>query len=144
MSREIITNPITPAQMHEELAFFIQFFMQLGREQCEVIFGFAWGNEYYPGREWSVITIPLVGLAEELRRVEAAELGRLGDDDLFVSVPPLPLEFHFCHESDLHITFSEPGEITEHFYQRWKSRGFAPAEWTRTAAGKPGERLRVN
>ena len=76
--------------------------------------------------------------------MEGKGLGMLGSDDLFLSFPALGLEFRFCNDSDLHIAFEDPSETTEFFYQRWKIRGFSPAEWERTLDGKTGERLRIN
>ena len=144
MSRAITTYPIKAAQMKEELAFFAQYFQHLGHEYCEVLFGFAWGSEYYPTSEWNRVRIPLASLEDEVQRVEVAGLGELGSDDLFVSVPPLDVEFRFDNDSALHISFAEPGEVAEFFYQRWKSSGFTPAEWQLTEDGAPSKRLRAD
>lgn len=144
MTREILTHPITAGQLREELEFFAQYFRNLGLEDCEALFGFAWGNKYYPTAEWKAVRLPLQSLVDEVQRVETAKLGALGSDDLFVSLPALNLEFHFCNDSDLHLSFPEPTDITEYFYQRWKERGFSPAEWHNTAEGQPSERLRIN
>jgi hypothetical protein len=143
MSHEICTNPIDRVQMNEELAFFAQYFRRLGHQHCEALFGFAWGNDYYPDSAWTARSITLEGLVDEVRRVEAAGFGQLGADDLFVTVPPLELKFRFCNDSDIHIEFDQPDDVTELFYQRWKSRGFSPAEWQRAVDGKPAERLRI-
>ena len=144
MKREILTHPIGPFQVKEELEFLVEYFREIGYDECEAYFGFAWGNEYYSNGEWTPIRIPLDRLASQVRRVETGGLGMLGSDDLFVSFPALGLEFRFCNDSDLHMAFEHPNETTEFFYQRWKALGFSPAEWEKTSDGKTGERLRIN
>ncbi|MFH1766686.1 MAG: hypothetical protein ABH826_01175, partial [Patescibacteria group bacterium] len=131
MYREILTYPISAVQIRGELAFFVQHFQSLKYEFCDVLFGAAWGNDYYPTAEWKIVRLPLAGLIEEVSRVETANLGKLGSDDLFVQLPNLDLEFRFCNDCDIHIEFQEPSEITEFFYQRWKRLGFTPADYSR-------------
>ena len=48
MLREIVTSPIERKQLHEELDFMVQYFLEKGVTTCTVLFGFAWGNDYYP------------------------------------------------------------------------------------------------
>ena len=59
MTREILTHPIAAARLKEELEFFAQYIRDLGHEHCEVLFGFAWGNKYYPTAERKPIRMPL-------------------------------------------------------------------------------------
>jgi hypothetical protein len=144
MTREILTYPVTESQIWCELEYFVEHFWGAGHRDCQVLFGFAWGNEYYPSGEWRAVTIPLEGLVAEIRRVEVSGLGSLGSDDLFISIPGLDFEFRFCNDSDMHIRFEKGNETTELFYQRWKEHGFSPTEWQKTAEGKTGECLRFN
>ena len=144
MIREILTAPITNAQMFEELEFFIQHFRALGHVGCDLLFGFAWGNYYYPGNLWNEVRLPLASLMAEVEKAGALGCDGLGLNDLWLSVPSLPAKFLFCNDSDIHITFDEPGEVPEFFYQRWKSLGFQPAEWMKSDSGRCTERLREN
>lgn len=145
VTREILTYPISAAQVNEELEHFVHFFLDRGYEHCDVIFGFAWGNQYYPTNAgWNPIRMPIDVLIDEVRRVERSGWGELGSDNLFISIPGVPLEFRFCDDSDIHIAFEDPCETTEHFYQRWKSRGFSPAEWEKLEDRRTGKRLRMN
>ena len=129
MKREIVTHHIDSSQMKEELAFLTEYFIGKGFEACELLFGSAWGMDYYDTNQWDYEKVPLTKLVEKVEAVEASGLGHLGSDDLFIKLQGYPFEFRFCHESDLHISFDEPGDIPEFFYERWKSRGFSPAEW---------------
>ena len=133
MRREIVTQPISTEQIHQELVFLVEYFKLLGHTQCEVVFGSAWGIDYYPGNDWHVVQMPLEELIPEVRRVEAAgEWGGLGSNDLYITRPPLDLDFRFCSDSDIHLSFDQPSEITESFYQRWKERGYSPAEYVKS------------
>ena len=143
MERQILTYPLDRDQMQRELDFLVEHFQQEGIESCKVLFGFAWGMEYYPGNEWTEEEIPLRTLAEKVREVEGTCAGALGRDDLFVELAGL--QFQFCHDSDIHIHFhDEPGPDVEFFYSRWKQLGYQPAEWLKNQKHGPGERIRFD
>jgi hypothetical protein len=136
MRRQIVTEVIGAGALGAELMFLTEHLQQEGCEYCEVLFGFAWGNAYYPGNKWDFARLPVAALIEEVARVEAAEMGSLGDDDLFVLLPDSGVEFQFCHESDIHLSCKSPGRISEFFVRRWSDRGFRPREWEMTEDGK--------
>lgn len=142
MEREILTYPLSTDQMNDELSFMVEYFSNKGIETCSVLFGFAWGNEYYPGNEWSDEEIALKNLIQKVKEVEASGIGRIGRDDLFVKLSGL--EFRFCNDSDLHIYFTSHSEDIEFYYTHWKQLGYQPAEWLKNQANGPGERVRFN
>lgn len=139
MNREILTHPLSKEQVRAEFHHFIEFFSAKGVATCQVMFGFAWGNEYYPGNEWTEENIALANLTKKVEEVEASGLGALGRDDLFVKVPGM--EFQFCHESDVHLFFAEDHPDIETFFQRWKKLGFKPAEWLKN--GEKGAKQKI-
>ncbi|MGZ5011395.1 MAG: hypothetical protein ACXV74_10590 [Methylobacter sp.] len=143
MTRQIITSVLDGKRLKDELEFMIQYFHEKGVDYCSVLFGFAWGNEYYRENDWSEEKIALAHLAEKVREVDAKGLGALGRDDLFVKVAGL--EFQFCHESDLHIHFIEVrNDDVEFFYARWQDLGYEPSEWVKNKGNGSGERVRPN
>jgi hypothetical protein len=142
MEREILTYPISRTQLNDELAFMVEYFSNKGIEKCSILFGFAWGMEYYPGNEWNDEEIPISELIDKVHEVEASGIGAVGKDDLFVKVQGL--EFRFCNDSDLHIYFSSPNDDIEFYYSRWKQLGYQPAEWLKTQEKGPGDRVRFN
>ena len=144
MLREILTYPIEPAQMEEELSFFAEHMRALGYAGGDVLFGSFWGGEYYPTSRWEYERISFDALVAKVAQVEASGIGQLGRDDLWVKIPGLEVEFRFCNDCDIHITYEFSTELAETFYQRWKSRGFQPREWVVAANGPPTERLRFN
>lgn len=142
MNREILTYPISQEQINEELSFMVEYFSKKGVDKCEVLFGFAWGNDYYPGSEWPDEEIGLDCLIKKVDEVEASGIGRLGRDDLFIKISGL--EFRFCNDSDVHIYFQTANDDVEYFYTRWKEMGYQPAEWLKNQEKGPGERVRFN
>lgn len=142
MEREILTYPVTAEQMNNELSFMVEYFSNKGIEKCSVLFGFAWGNDYYPGNEWLDEEIELKSLIQKVKEVEASNIGTIGKDDLFVKVQEL--EFRFCHDSDVHIYFLNHNDDIEFYYSRWKQLGYQPTECLKTQEKGPGERVRFN
>ena len=142
MEREILTYPISTEQMNEELSFMVEYFSNKVIDKCSVLFGFAWGNNYYPGNEWFDEEIELRNLIQKVNDVEASGIGAIGRDDLFIKISGL--EFRFCNDSDVHIYFSKHNDDIEFYYARWKQLGYQPAEWLKNQEKGPGERVRFN
>ncbi len=142
MEREILTYPISTEQMNDELTFMVEYFSNKGIDKCSVLFGFAWGNDYYPGNEWYDEEIELKDLIQKVKNVEASGIGAIGRDDLFIKISGV--EFRFCNDSDVHIYFSEHNDDIEFYYTRWKQLGYQPAEWLKNQEKGPGERVRFN
>jgi len=82
----------------------------------------------------------LAELVAKVKALAAAGLGTLGSNDLFLKVAGL--EFLFCNDSDVHISFAQHQPDIEHFFQRWKQLGFEPAEWLHREQHGPGEKVR--
>jgi hypothetical protein len=142
MKHEILTHPIEREKIIAELTFFADYFIKLGYEHCELLFGCAWGIHYYETNSWEYETVSLGTLLEKIFSVEARGLGKLGNDDLFIKVQGIPIEFRFCNDSDIHILFDTPSEVTEYFYGRWQSFGYLPAEWLKANGKTSSKKLR--
>lgn len=138
--RCIITSELDPAALRAELSYVADYFAARAQVACKVLFGFAWGNEYYVG-DWIEEEIALHSVAAKTREVEASGSGRIGRDDLYVTVSGL--EFHFCHESDLHLRFDQSNDAVEHFFSRWGGLGFAPTEWLCDSNEVPKTKVRA-
>ena len=140
MDREVVTYPLEVQEVREELRHFVEFFSAKGVTTCKVLFGSAWGCEYYPSNVWTPEEIALARLIEKVEAVETSGLGALGEDDLFIEVPGM--EFRFCNDSDIHILFTEHHPDIEAFFERWKKLGFKPSEWIKNRKIGPGEKVR--
>lgn len=93
-------------------------------EKVGVVFGFAWGNEIYE-RDWLELDLTGSELRARVAEAEAAGLGQIGSDDLYIKLPGLGVERQYCHEADIHVTAAD----AEHPYvqaerQRWLDRGW--------------------
>jgi hypothetical protein len=141
MARQVLTSTLDRGRLETELDEVVRYFREKDVESCRVLFGFAWGNEYYPGREWNEEKIDLVQLRRKVDEVEARGIGSLGNDDLFMKLAGL--EFRFCHECDVHIHFTAPSnDHVEAFFARWQKLGYEPTEWVATRDHGPGKRVR--
>lgn len=140
MKREVVTKILQEREVREELKYLIEYYAAEGEESCKVLFGFAWGNDYYPGNEWPEEEVPLQELLQKVESVEKTGIGRISQDDFFIYVGEL--EFLFCHESDIHIIFLKHKPEIEHFYGRWEKQGFKPSEWIKDQKVGPGTRVR--
>ncbi|WP_165252143.1 hypothetical protein [Paludisphaera soli] len=128
MIREIVTRPVTAPQLAEELSFLVHHLRGLGYESCFAAFGGAWAIDYYSDGTTGDGAVPIDTLPGEVFRAAAAGWGGLGANDLFISIPPLPLQFRFCNDSDLHLAFEPPCDLADFFRRRWEALGYGPAE----------------
>jgi hypothetical protein len=142
MKREICTCPLMKEFLQKELDYIVWYFTEKGIITCHILFGFAWGMNYYPGSEWLSENIALEELKNLVAKVENTGIGQLGQDDLFIQFPNL--EFKFCNDSDVHIYFEEHSPDIEFFYSRWKELGYQPLEWIKNEKHGSGERVRFN
>jgi hypothetical protein len=74
----------------------------------------------------------LLDLDAEIRGAEDAGLGNFTRDDVKLFFEDRGLNLEFCHHSGVHLKFSEPSNITEHFFLRWEAEGLEPIEWEKT------------
>ena len=142
MLYEIVTYPIDNIEVRNELSYVIEYFTQKGISSCNVLFGYAWGIEYYPTKHWEYEEIQLSNLISKIESVQNSGLGSIGKDDVFIKISGL--EFRFCNDSDIHISYSQLNSDVEHFYSRWKEAGYQPSEWLKKQEKGPGECLRKN
>ena len=78
--------------------------------EIDVLYGLAWGNDVF---KWETRTIGLGSLKTEIEHVENQGFGKIGDDDLIISISSHNLEITLCHETDLHIKFEAPTPLFE-------------------------------
>jgi len=126
----LLTYPLTSAQLRDELVFVVEHLQACGFSTCDVLFGYAWGNEYYDDNHWVSESLTLSFLIAKVAEVESRGIGCLGSDDLYLGFPTF--QFLFCHDSDVHLYFSEDAPLVEFFYRRWEDLGYKPAEWRST------------
>ena len=124
MSGELITCPLSAPQLAEELTWLVEIFSRRGIESCDVLFGYAWGNEYYLTAQWEYECVAIDQVAVAVSAVEIRGLGRLGQDDLWLRVADPQVEYRFCNDSDLHLAFSEANWLVDLTRARWQQKGY--------------------
>ncbi len=137
-------RPLNQDQIRAELSFICDYLTENGYSSCEILFGFAWGNEYYKDDNWNYIPISIKDLIEKVSQVGSTGIGSLGSDDLYIRIEGLSFEFQFCHESDIHILFDQSNTMIEWLYERWKSLGYSPVEWQKSENGKSAKQIKIN
>jgi len=138
VERELLTYPLSDAKLRAELAFTLTHLRESGFADCKVLFGYAWGLEYYRDDQWVSESLPLGSVLAKVAEVEGRGIGRVGADDLYLEFPSF--SFLFCHDSDVHLRFTEDAPLVEFYFSRWEQLGYKPAEW-RTNEG--GAKVRV-
>lgn len=127
MKRELLTCIMHDEQMRREFAFVVDHMNRIGQTTCGILFGYAWGNDYYPGDRWDFETIPTDSVVTKVEEVESRGIGKLGSNDLFLEFPGWT--FRFCNNSDIHMVFAEDSPVVEFYRSRWERLGLRPAIW---------------
>jgi hypothetical protein len=93
-------------------------------ERVLVLFGFAWGNEIYE-HDWLELDLTGSELRSRVAEAEAAGLGKVGSDDLYITLPGLGVKRLYCHEADIHVTAADAAHpYLEAERQEWLHRGW--------------------
>lgn len=128
MPREICIHNNDVSVLVRELRFVIQYFLQLGHTECEVVFGWRWGMGYPAGEPWAANVVRLDDLETEIQKPELAGHGQFGHDDIEIRIPSVNNTFVFCHHSGIHLNFETTDSVSSDFRARWLSLGFKPIE----------------
>lgn len=121
--RQVTVHDVDDQILRSELTHLILYLQGLGHEQCEVLFGWHWGINYYPTARWVAECFPLSELESKVHDVETAGLGRLGGDDLIIKLLGLDCEFCFCHHSGIHLKCAASDSVATYFLERWQADG---------------------
>ena len=117
----------TPPDVEAVRKDFEEFLVQLEStpsEKVVVLFGFAWANEIYE-HDWLDLHLTGSELRARVAEAEAAGLGSIGSDDLFITLPALGVERLYCHEADIHVIAADPRHpYVETERQRWLELGW--------------------
>ena len=132
---EVICRPDFPLPVPElirnEYDFLIHRSKTEGWKKLRLMFGFAWANDIY---EWDWIEEDL-GPEEVRDRVAFAEAktrGKVGSDDLFVTILEHDVRYLFCHESDIHLEGRKRNPFLRDEVRRFRSMGWKVTEKDKT------------
>ena len=124
MTHGFIGRPPDAEAVRRDFDEFVTELESRPAEKVGVVFGFAWGNEIYE-RDWVELDLTGSELRSRVADAEAAGLGKIGSDDLYIKLPALGVERQYCHEADIHVTAAD----SEHpcvaaARQAWLDRGW--------------------
>lgn len=116
----IVTGILSRSQVKQDMEALVDRCARLGVEQVQVLFGFAWGADY---RDWQTVTMPPSELPQEVQAAEAATHGALGADDLWIESRGA-WRVQYCHEGDIHISYSGPSPFVQDSIESWRAKGW--------------------
>lgn len=118
MQAEIVTDPLQGADLRLDLETNLARMKALGVLEISLLFGFSWGRHIY-AKEWKELPVSLDEASASVRRAEKLGFGRLGDDNLYLSVEKFDLRLQYSHEADIHLSFGTPNPLVHDILDRW-------------------------
>ena len=123
MTYGFIGRPLGAEAVRRDFEEFVTELESRPSERVGVVFGFAWGNEIYE-HDWLELDLTGSELRARVAEAEAASLGKIGTDDLYIKLPALGVDRQYCHEADIHITAADARHpYVEAERQKWLDRG---------------------
>ena len=101
-----------------------------GIERVEVVFGIGWAVDIYPD-EWNSQWMSVPDIRNAVSDAETKGFGKLGSDDLVLTIPEFRAERFYCHEGDIHLESDTPSTYTDSAKADWIARGWTVSEQTR-------------
>lgn len=124
MAHGFIGRPPDVEAVRKDFDDFVAQLESRPAERVRVLFGFAWGNEIYE-RDWLELDLTGSELRARVAEAEAAGLGKIGADDLYITLPVLGVERQYCHEADIHVTSGDAQhQYAEGEREKWLERGW--------------------
>ena len=101
MNKEIITDPLSPEDLWQDLKNNIKAFKTLDINQVLVLYGFSWGTHFYDGH-WTELPVDVDKLEGLLLQAVEKGYGALGHDNLYISIPGFDMTYNIhgrktCH-----------------------------------------------
>ena len=123
MHHELVSDPLGAEDLWADLTTNIELLKAAGHTDALVLFGFAWGRHFYKD-QWHDLPMALDVLTQRVAEAEAKKWGRLGDDNLYITIEALSIRLHYSHESDIHLSHGDENPVVASIRQRWLSLGW--------------------
>ncbi len=118
MIAEIITDPLQGRDLRHDLGVSLAGMKALGVAEVSLLFGFSWGSRIYE-KAWEELPVSPDQAQALVRRAEKQGFGRLGDDNLYLTVEKFNLRLQYSHEADIHLSFNTPNRLVHDILDRW-------------------------
>ena len=115
----VFTRTLNVPEFKTEFDSIIKTLEQNHIDNVEILFGWAWGNDY---KNWIPFQIKVSDIVSEIDKPQKQSLGQFRHDDIFITLTEWEIEFLFCHESDIHLSFNDANEITASIIDTWNSK----------------------
>jgi hypothetical protein len=86
--------------------------------EIEIMFGFAWGNEY---KDWTPFTVSLDNIMTQIDEAEK-KTGTFFEEDTFLYLHDITTGILFCHEHDIHLDYNETNKIVAAIISAWETK----------------------
>jgi hypothetical protein len=123
MHREIVTDPLDAADLWADLRANLARLAHHGVTEVRLFFGFAWGRYIYDGL-WREIPVAPDAVPAMVVDAERQGFGRLGDDNLYLTIAPLDAKLLYSHERDIHLCRGQDNRFTAEVLERWRADGW--------------------
>lgn len=121
MQAEIVTDPLQASDLRNDLKANIRRMTAMGVREVGLLFGYAWGQHVYE-KEWKELSVSPEEVHALVRRAEKQGYGRIGDDNLYLTVEKFNLRLQYSHEADIHLSFGTPNPLVRDIIERWTTQ----------------------
>ena len=118
---EVVTQVLSKAQVEWELEALPAQLRERGVDRVEAMYGIGACDDQDVLWQWHAVD--LSDLPAFIASSIEAGYFRPASSDLFIRTPDESIEFHFCHESDVHLIAAEP--IAAEIEREWRERGYS-------------------
>ena len=113
---EVFSKILSLSEYKNAINKIIAMLRNNGIQEVEILFGFAWGNEY---NNWNSMPIRTDSILSEIVKAESMGVGELGRDDFYITCTNLQTEILFCHETDVHLRYTHLNQPVEDILNLW-------------------------
>lgn len=118
MDKNIVTDPLGAEDLWSDFRLNIDLLKKLDIAEVLVMFGFSWGNKIYTGR-WQDISMTVSEVETSVVDAESNGFGKLGDDNLYITIPLLKARLTYSYETDIHLAYAEENDFVRKVKARW-------------------------
>jgi len=122
--------PPDVSAVREDFERFLADLENRGIKRVELVFGIGWALDIYPD-EWKPESMAVADVRNVVSDAETKGFGKLGSDDLVLTIAELRAERFYCHEGDIHLESEVPSAYTESAKVDWIEQGWTVSERTR-------------
>jgi len=118
---EVFSIIFTKEKYIENLKVILNILTKNNINEIDLLFGCGWGNEY---KDWTPYNVLTEEVESEINLAEKKQVGKFGDDDLYIIIDELQTVIMFCHEMDIHMEFNSENKIIKEIINYWELENY--------------------